>query len=380
MVFDGRPETRGYEMIQDVVFSPDSSQYAYKALIAKKGMHEKWCVVRNGTPEAVYDRIFDLQFSRDSKYFAYTAYKDKKFIMVLNGKQIAENTQMGLPVFSPDAKKLVYAFTKNDDWFLSVNGEKTPPYDAFSRFYFSLDSSKFAYFAKDNEKWFCVINDKKGPDFTRGAGTFKFSYDSSRYAYGAIEENGARIVSDGELSPVYPSVGEPYFSPDSRYLVYRALNEKSKLWQTILNGKLVPGEYAGISEYIFSPDSNHLIFHGINSIETTRLVVDGIEQTPTFKFKIHGDPYFSPDSKHIAYYVREAEEKWRIVIDNKVLPETFGGFVRGTALLFDGPDRFHTIAITNSGTAFSLIEAFIPETFSITSSIADMLKNASNIH
>ena len=98
-VIDGKENSNAYNLIEKVKFSPDSSHYAYKARVEKKITEEKWCVVKDNVAGEIYDEIFDIIFSFDSKHMVYAAVKDKQMVMVLDGKEIAEADVMGYPVF-----------------------------------------------------------------------------------------------------------------------------------------------------------------------------------------------------------------------------------------------------------------------------------------
>ena len=89
----------------------------------------------------------------------------------------------------------------------------------------------------------------------------------------------------------------------------------------------------------------------------TALVVDGQEQTT---FRIIGLPAFSPDGKHIAYHALTLGKEWRLVVDGKLLPEIYGGFMRGTPIVFDSNTHFHTLAMKEPGPEFVRIEVDIP--------------------
>ena len=369
-VIDGQEDPDAFTLIESTRFSLDSKQYAYKARTEKKGLGDgKWCVVLNGKAGEVYDHIFDLFFSWDSKHLAYTAVKDRKMAIVLDQKELEPHDRVGLPVFSFDSKTFAYGYADKDKWYIQVNDKKFGSFDQIHKFYFSEDSQRTAFLARDNEEWFCVIDGKKGPGFEKMVEGFKFSPDSSRYVYAGADGNSTRIVTDSRPGKKYLSVGEAYFSPDSKHVAYRALRPGDDKWITVLDNKESSQGYYGIGKYEFSPDSKHLAFLATNSADQSLMVVDGIEQCADHNFKIVGEPVFSPDANYVVYHARVGDEKWRLIVNGHVLPETYGGFYKGTPILFDSPTRFHTVGIRPGGTEFALIEVDIPETLKLTSGL-----------
>lgn len=364
---DRKAVSQKFQFIESVRFSPDSTHFAYKARVEKKQSgQEKWRVVRDGNPEAVYDKIFDLIFSYDSKRLAYAAIKDKRMVMVVDGQPLDTYDVAGLPVFSFDSRIFAYGYALNDKWYIMQNGEKSDAFDQIYKFYFSPDSSRSAFFAKKKSNWYCVVNGDKGPGFEKMVETFKFSLDSRRYVYAGVDEEGSRIVVDDEPGPKYQSVGEPYFSPDSRHVVYRAIKHKENQWITVLDGRESAQKYNGIGRYEFSTDSRHLVFPAFMSINQSVMVVDGIAECADRNFKILGDPTFSPDGNYIVYHARAAEEKWHLIINGRVLPQTYGGFFKGTPVVFDASNRFHTLGLQPGGTEFVVIDVEIPPSYKLT--------------
>ncbi|MDO9264944.1 MAG: hypothetical protein Q7U02_13330, partial [Desulfosalsimonadaceae bacterium] len=140
-------------------------------------------------------------------------------------------------------------------------------------------------------------------------------------------------------------------------------------WITVLDGNESTKKYKGIGKYEFSPDSKHLAFPAFVSISQSVMVVDGIEECADKKYKILGDPSFGPDGNYIVYHARAAEEKWHLIVNGLTLPETYGGFFKGTPTIFDSPTRFHTLGIKSGGTEFVIIEVDIPETLKLKSGL-----------
>ena len=370
-IVNGQEESQTFTLIESARFSLDSAHYVYKGRIEGSTMSgkEKWCVVKDGQAGKTYDHIFDLIFSYDNKHLAYTAIKDKKMVLVFDGHEMAPHDRVGLPVFSFDSKAFTYAYADNDNWNIMLNDKEIGPFDQIYKFYFSLDSKRNALIAKNSDEWFCIVDGTKGPGFEKMAEDFKFSLDSSRYAYAGVDETGGRIITDGKKSQKYLSVGETYFSPDSKHLVHRALRPLEESWITVLDGKESSLKYYGIGRYQFSLDSKHLAYPATDSVEQSLMIVDGVEQCSNQNFKILGDPTFSPDGNYVVYHARGKGDKWYLIVNGQILPEVYGGFYKGTPILFDSPTHFHTIGIKPGGTEFVVIDVDIPETLKLTSGL-----------
>ena len=217
----------------------------------------------------------------------------------------------------------------------------------------------------------CIVNEKKGPGFKK-IDAFKFSPDSSRYVYGAATENGGVIVVDGTPEKEYVSVGEAYFSPDSKHVVYR-ITGNDFTSTTVLDGKVTGNRYNGIGKYLFSDDSRHVAYTAMISLKKSIVVVDGIAQCADQKFNIIGNLFFSPDGNHIAYHVCAGNKnEWKLVVDGHVLNNTYGGFIKDTPIIWDSPNHFHTIALREPGPEFLLVEVDIPKTVKLESEISSL--------
>lgn len=370
IIRDGTEESLNFEFIKDVSYSPDSSHLAYKARLAKKGNVEKWQVVYDGIAGDIFDQIFDLTFSSNSKHFAFTAIKNRAMVMIVDGKEIVEKPRIGIPVFSADSENFAYAYVNKNDWYIVLNDREIGPYAEVRKFFFSYDSKRYAFVAKTGDKWFLVIDGKQEKTgFKEGIGAVKFSLDSSRYVYAGINENLGNIVVDGKPGPDYISAGEAYFNPDSTHVVYRAKRKSDGNWETILDGTVKSKPYNAIAEFVFSYDSRHLAYNAAINLSKSVLIVDGKELHAENNFKIISDPQFSPDSKHVIYYVRAGKNGWQIAVDGKILPEAYAGFMRGTPFVFDTPTRCHILGFRMPGPEFVRIEVDLQNLPEISTSI-----------
>jgi hypothetical protein len=365
-VLDGK-ELNTYKFIEQVEFSPDSEQYAYMALITRQGRAETWRVVHNGQESELYDKIFSIVFSPDSRQFVFVALKGKQMVQVLNNKETYFE-QVGVPYFSLDSKQLAYAIRMSGKWNMNINGKDGPKLDNIILFFFSPDASNFAYLATQGESQRCFINHIPDPEFDK-ASFFSFSPDSKRYAYAATDEKGSKVVVDGKPGRDFNSVGKPIFSPDSRYVIYDAFYKNPYSWFLVLNDHIYGNPYYATEQYVFSPDSKHVAFKALKENGKEIIVVDKNEHDI---YRIVGTPFFSKNGNHIAYHamrVEEKDEKWHLVVNGRKLPEIYGGFIRGTPIIFDSDNQFHTIALRSPGPEFLFVEVTIPQTWKITSGI-----------
>lgn len=134
-VIDGKEGPPVHRIPGNVVFSPDSRRAAYTtrgdpAPGGKPGFAEEWRVVVDGVEGPSFGSIDEKRpplFSPDSAHLAYVATKDRKKVVVLDGKVLGpfddvEPRSLG---FSPDSRHLVWAAARKGKWALIVDGQET---------------------------------------------------------------------------------------------------------------------------------------------------------------------------------------------------------------------------------------------------------------
>ncbi|MCX7778531.1 MAG: hypothetical protein N2381_10850, partial [Armatimonadetes bacterium] len=114
-------------------------------------------------------------------------------------------------------------------------------------------------------------------------------------------------------------------------------------------------EYDGIVKgtLIFSPDSKRFAY-GARRGGKEFVVVDGDEGK---EYDGIGTLIFSPDSKRFAYVAVRGEKQF-VVVDG-VEGEEYDCFLRGSELVFDSPNRLHSLAI--QGNEIFLVKVEIVE-------------------
>lgn len=132
MVIDGK-DGKKYNQINTKLYSPDSSKFAYVAVINRNENVHEWRVVLNNKEDKSYPYVSDIIFSPDSLQLAYIAHSSqarvgKSFVLKngISGKQYDAINDLA---FSPDSKTLAYVVSKNKKMFVVVNGIEGKPYD-----------------------------------------------------------------------------------------------------------------------------------------------------------------------------------------------------------------------------------------------------------
>lgn len=277
MVYDDQ-EAMIADRIGTPVFSPDSRHLAYDAckdgrcflvVDGKKNKtspphyryHDKFFINASEEVVAIETRDNDPDFVRvtvSNRTFGNTRVKELKASAFVYNR---DKTRIALVGLSHNGKKrlIEFAFDKPDIVY------EGPLYDDIIYHTYAADNFSVAYVADKAGKRYVVLDgkekqvprseriwslvvrpDKKGIGIllraqkgtflhqafndhngTRGkkyadAGGLIYSNDGSRYAYIATFGKGVFMVVNGKEGPSFDMVVTPQFSPDDRYLVYRA--------------------------------------------------------------------------------------------------------------------------------------------------------------
>ena len=207
------------------IFSPDGDRVAYIG-IDGKDVH----LVVDGKPGPRFDKIWEVQFSPDSKHFAYLA-------------SLTDN--------------------KNSDVYLVINHRKGRKVLAINEMGFSPDSRHLAYIAMLSDgKWHVIVdNQKEGPGFEI-LHSIAWSPDSKHLSYVAGDKQQLYVVQDGEKTSISGNfIGMTSYSPDSTQLAAAAFDSEEKKWTIYLSEKKI-GSFPYVEKFKFSPDSKHYTFQG----------------------------------------------------------------------------------------------------------------------
>lgn len=197
-------------------------------------------------PDAVkegllYDTISNLTFGPDNVSIAYAAVKGEDLFVILNGREelLTDGGMAAQPVVRQDLKGVATVMIKSRVWVHKAfysDGIKEKEYDEAEFLSYSGDSRLYAYAARSGENWFLVVNGKEGPAFDRVV-TPLFSPDSKYIIYRA-RKDGKRFVvvadANGKVvsqHPAYEQVFQPVFTSDGKSIAYGVKDGQKLIWK-----------------------------------------------------------------------------------------------------------------------------------------------------
>jgi len=267
-----------FSQIVDVVFSPDCSTVAYRAVTHRDFDPKAWgknSIWINGTrvsPEgsSAYPRL--PIFSPDGSKVAYIAEIDKKWSVWINDKRVSPEFDMieGDLIFSPDGSSVAYTGVRDKIASIWIDGKRQ--FDNAYGPVFSPDGSKIAYRKVEGGAWSVYINNKKVSPQFRFVSRLAFSSDGSKVAYsaGGDKENQYVWINDKRVSPEFSPflIGDLVFSPDGSSVAYRVLyrGKNGFIWSIWINDKRVSPEFHNVkfAKEHFSK-TGEIIFAGFDS-------------------------------------------------------------------------------------------------------------------
>lgn len=349
LVINGQ-QTQFFEEIRpDFRFSPDSKRFAYIMVKAK----DQLVLMADGKESKAYPAIKEPLFSPDSRHLSYSVFTEKGWSLVKDGVEGKPYENIAYATYSPDSSKLVYVAQMKKQLLVVDGVKENPSYRTVSVPAFSPDSKSMMYPAQKGEKWVMVTDGKEGSEFDM-MGPYFYSPDSKRRVYVGITKKKPMVVENDNKSEEYDSVGLPVFSPDSKILSYQALDDGK--WKMVMNGKSGE-EYLEVKQIEFAPSGSRYAYIAIDKDKKYLMVT---EKGQGKKYDDLGRPFFSKDGRHLVYSAYKGKD-CIITVNGEEGAEKFEGFMKNVPIVFDGPNKFHGLALRMPGPVFYRLECEITE-------------------
>jgi hypothetical protein len=197
-------------------------------------------------PDAVmegprYDLIGYLVFGSGSLSLSYTAQRDGKNYIVLNGKEEAlpDASPVAPPVIRPDRKGVGIILGAREIFLYEAfysEGRKEKQYEEADYLTYNRNGSIHAYAARKGKDWFVVVNGKEGPAFDRVVKPI-FSPGGEKLVYRARKDGKRFIVVADESGktisqhPAYEQVFQPVFTADGKSVAYGVKDGQKLIWK-----------------------------------------------------------------------------------------------------------------------------------------------------
>jgi len=187
---------------------------------------------QNVTDGAVYDEVRNLTFSADGEHLAYIAQKGTVNYLVYDGKEVAipSGEYPWPPVIRPDYKGV---------GLIIVGKKGATMHQAF------------------------IDDGIRTPQKYKECADLTYSRDGKNHAYVAIRDERFLIITNGVEGPMFDRVISPQFSPDGKFLIYRA-RQDGKRFVVVADatGKIIrqhPG-YERVFDTTFTEDSKSVAY------------------------------------------------------------------------------------------------------------------------
>ena len=251
---------RGRLVLSDVAFAQQTiiSSNAFRLTLNQAGTRVAAIQIRDGKQRVVscsFDRPDDVQngpeysainylaFGPDGVAPVYIAERDGARFMVFNGREEAlpdGGNPVEAPVVRPDLKGVGSIITVNNQVFFQQSfldgGSKEKGYDETSGLTYGRNGDVHAYAARSGEAWFVVTNGVEGERFDRVISP-KFSPNGKFLVYRARKE-GKRFVVVAKRSgkiirqhPAYEQVFDVAFTADGKSLAYGVKDGRQLVWR-----------------------------------------------------------------------------------------------------------------------------------------------------
>lgn len=232
--------------VHTIVCNGDKTRVAAVVVAGGKQRVISFSFANTGDVKAgpAYDSVTNLVFAPDGVSVAYTAEKAGAKYVVLNDREevLGDENLKEPPVVRPDLKVVAAIIEGKDkksylrEFFSRITkGEKR--YDGANFLTYSRDGvSAFAAASEARKAWFIVVDGKEGPPFDRVVEP-RFSPNGKYIVYRA-RKDGKRFVvvadATGKVlrqSPAYEQVFDVQFTADGKSVAYGVKDSNRLIWK-----------------------------------------------------------------------------------------------------------------------------------------------------
>ena len=353
LVMDGKPGDK-VSAIQDLVFSPDETRFAY--LAGHESDQGGQTLVVDG--RNVGKQGVNPQFSPDGKTIVTVGHTPNESVLLLNGKPGSRARSIrGVHMSTGGINLLVLgnmsqAGQGTPGEYLGRGGKKIEGSDCqqIKWVKFSPDGKRYAALCAAGPGIEYVIVDGKKGEHYQGVTEFEFSPDSSRYTYLARSSSGSFRVVDGEESQGFNTYQAFAWGGGGKRFGYVGNGTMIKEGDVVIDGKAT--KFPGPRHVGFSADGSRSAFIGGDAFFGS-LYLDGVEQKDVAviapssgQSNPNAAHYaFSPDGKSIAHHgFAGNRDKRGLVANGRLLAE----FAQLYTAPFFTPDGQHVVAIVQN--------------------------------
>jgi len=215
-------------------------------------------MVLDGSEGDAHDQMTDPVFSSAGAGPAYLARDGKKDLAVIGGRAtpVVAADGAAYPALSADGTRLAYIALRNRRFSVVVDGKEGRGYDWIGGLAFS-PAGPLAYPGREGDHALMSVEGDRGvtPSAYRDVGDPVFSPDGRRMAYWAWDGSNVRILVDGVAGKPYDEVGQASFGPDGLHLAAEV--RVGSKWLLLVDGaegpEYVPTKRGTGTATVFAP-------------------------------------------------------------------------------------------------------------------------------
>ncbi|NIM95078.1 MAG: hypothetical protein GTO18_15370 [Anaerolineales bacterium] len=336
-------------MVPYFLVSPDQRRLA---AVMKE---DDWNYVQvNDERQNVYELLFGMMFSPDSRRIAYFAMEESGKIITIVDDENFGSYMMVMPEsleFSPDSRQFAYTVKSHDGSCVVIDGEEQQTYKGILEYdtIFNPGREGYAYGAYDGEQWHVITDQGRQGPF-EALGKLIFSPGGERLGYKARINGKEALILDGEQQKPYDHVDNPHFNRDGSFYAYAARDGNQ--WVAVVNG-VEQGRYddLGLTDRSISDVGDHLVYCAKKAGQAY-LVADGLELGP-YPDVLMDSVTLSPDGNRLAFATKTGAKGFLGLLPKKefhmIIDGEPGEVFNDLALVLFSPDSSRYLYLAKRG-------------------------------